>query len=266
MGHEMPAPEESAQPVDHSAVGHEQPASVAAPREPIPEVTEADRVAAFPAVAGHPAHDDSIQSYFLLDRLEVWGADPGTGVSWDALGWIGTDLDRLWLRTDGERVDGATEAADVELLYGRAVARWWDLIGGIRHDFGEGPSQTFAGVGVIGLAPQWFEIEATAYVGESGQTAARVEIEYDMLLTNRLIAQWQAEADLYGKDDAQRGLGSGLSSLEAGLRVRYEFTRRFAPFIGVVWERAYGGTADFRREQGDDIDDTRLVAGLRVWF
>jgi copper resistance protein B len=265
MGHGVPTPEDPTHPVDHSTMGHEMPAP-GAPREPIPQLTEADRIAAFPAASGHPAHDDSMQSYILLDGVEVWDANEGTGIAWDALGWFGTDLDRLFLRSEGERIDGATESADVELLYGRTVARWWDLVAGIRHDFGVGPSQTFVGFGVIGLAPYWFEIEATGYIGESGQTAGRFEVEYDMLLTNRLIAQWQAEADLYGEDDVRRGIGSGLSTVEAGVRVRYEFTRQFAPFLGVVWERAYGDTADFRREQSDDIDHTRLVAGFHVWF
>jgi copper resistance protein B len=266
MGHETPPPEQPAAPVDHAAMGHPVPAPADAPREPVPPLTDADRVAAFPDVTAHATHGSSIHSYLLLDQLEAWDADEGSAVAWDALGWLGTDLDRLWLRSEGERIDSTTEAADLELLYGRGIARWWDLVGGLRHDMGAGPSQTFAGIGVIGLAPYNFEVEATAYVGESGQTAARFTVEYDMLLSNRLIAEWQADADLYGEDDARRGIGSGLSTVEAGIRLRYEFTRRVAPFIGVAWERAYGTTADLRREQGDEVDDTRLVAGLRVWF
>lgn len=265
MGH-APMPQESAQAVDHSAMGHDMPMSSDQPRDPIPVLTEADRIAAFPDVTGHAAHGESIQSYWLLDRLEVWEADEGTGIGWEALGWMGTDLNRVWLRSEGERSDGAIESADIEVLHGRSVARWWDVVAGVRHDFGEGPSQTFAAIGVMGLAPQKFEVEATAYIGQSGQTAARLEVEYDTLLTNRLILQWQAEAELHGKDDARRGIGSGLGTIEAGLRLRYEFTRRFAPYIGVAWERAYGGTADFRRDHGEDIDDTRLVAGVRIWF
>lgn len=247
-------------------MGHDMPMSSDQPRDPIPVLTEADRIAAFPDVTGHAAHGESIQSYWLLDRLEVWEADEGTGIGWEALGWMGTDLNRVWLRSEGERSDGAIESADIEVLHGRSVARWWDVVAGVRHDFGEGPSQTFAAIGVMGLAPQKFEVEATAYIGQSGQTAARLEVEYDTLLTNRLILQWQAEAELHGKDDARRGIGSGLGTIEAGLRLRYEFTRRFAPYIGVAWERAYGGTADFRRDHGEDIDDTRLVAGVRIWF
>jgi copper resistance protein B len=266
MGHETPADEEPAPPVDHAAMGHTLPPPASVPREPVPPLSDADRAAAFPEIAAHAAHGAGLHSYMLFDRLEAWDADPGTGLAWDALGWFGSDLDRLWLRSEGERIDGATETADVELLYGHAAARWWDFVGGVRLDFGTGPSQTFAGIGVIGRAPYNFEVEATAYVGESGQTTARFEIEYDMLLTNRLIIQWRADADLYGKDDARRGIGSGLSTLEAGVRVRYEVTRQFAPFVGVAWDRAYGGTADLRREQGEDVDDARFVAGLRLWF
>lgn len=118
----------------------------------------------------------------------------------------------------------------------------------------------------MGLAPYKFEVEATAYLGPSGQTAARFEVEYETLLTNRLILQPLLEVNLYGKDDPRRGIGSGLSTVEAGLRLRYEFTRQFAPYIGVVRERAFGGTADLRRADDEDIDDTRFVAGLRIWF
>lgn len=269
-GHTMPAtvaaPEPAVEVMDHAAMGHEMPASPTEPLVPIPELTAADRIAAFPDVAGHAAHDQEIHSYWLLDRLETWDADAGAGLGWEALSWIGKDLNRVWLRSEGERVGSSTESADIEVLYGRSVSRWWDVVAGVRHDFGEGPSQTFAALGVIGLSPYKFEIDATAYIGQSGQTAARLEAEYDTLLSNRLILQWQAEVELYGKDDELRGIGSGLSKVEAGLRLRYEFTRKFAPYIGVVWERAFGSTADFRRDRFEDINDTRLVAGVSIWF
>lgn len=291
MGHDMPAPEaaqpppayhstidhsamdhgatpmpqaEPMQGMDHSAMDHDMPTTQ--PREPIPQVTDADRAAAFPDVIAHAMHDDAIQRFVMINRLEAWDADPGTGMEWEGQAWIGTDLNRLWLRSEGERVDGDTESADLEVLYGRSVARWWDVVAGVRHDFKPGASQDFAAFGVIGLAPQMFEIEATAYVGERGQTAARFEAEREVLLTNRLILQPLVEVNLFGKDDRQRGIGSGLSTAEVGLRLRYEFTRKFAPYIGVVRERAFGGTADFRRLDDEDIDDTRLVIGLRTWF
>ncbi len=280
MGHDMP-PDEPTKQKDHSAMGHDMegmtaeehagmqgqdlPAN-ATPREPIPAVTDADRVAAFPDVAGHTVHDDGVHWFALLNRLETWDADEGDAFGWEGTGWIGTDLDRVWIRSEGESIDGSIESADVEVLYGRAIARWWDAVVGVRHDFGEDPSQTFAAVGVMGLAPYMFEVSATAYLGESGQFGANVEAEYETLFTNRLILQSLVEADVWGKDDPRRGIGSGLSKIEAGFRLRYEFTRQFAPYIGVVRERVFGGTADLRRVQGGDIDDTRVVVGLRTWF
>lgn len=267
MGHDMPATEgaQDMQGIDHAAMGHATPAPTQ-PREPIPPITDADRQAAFPDVAGHAVHDRAVNSYFLFNRLEAWDADPGTAYAWEGQGWIGGDINRLWLRSEGERVDGETESADLEVLYGRGIARWWDLVAGVRHDFKPGESQSFAAIGVVGLAPQKFEVEATAYIGERGQTAARFEAEYELLLTNRLILQPLVEINVFGKDDPARGIGSGLSSVEAGLRLRYEFTRKFAPYIGVVRERAFGNTADLRRNEGEDIDDTRVVFGLRTWF
>ncbi len=266
MGHEMDMSGDPA-PMDHAAMNHgEESAAPLQPRTPIPVVTDADRVAATPPAGGHPAHDNSIQNYVLLDRLEGWDADPGTGTAWEMQGWLGTDVDRLWLRSEGERIDGRTESADLEVLYGRSVARWWDVVAGVRHDFNPGGSQDFAAIGVMGLAPYLFEVQATGYIGQSGQTAARIEVEYEMLLTNRLILQPVIEADFYGRNDERRGIGSGLSTAEAGLRLRYEITRQFAPYVGIVHERAFGRTADFRRAEGEDASDTRVVAGFRIWF
>ena len=259
--------------MDHASMGHQPGGNqdlppTAEPHEPIPVITPADRAAAFQDLDEHVMHGESINSYWALDRLEVWDADEGTGMAWEAQGWVGSDLNRLWLRSEGEREGGSTESADVEVLYGRAIARWWDAVAGVRHDFGfeGGPSRTYAGVGVIGLAPYKFEVSAAAYVGESGQVGLGAEAEYEMLFTNRLIGQWLVEGEAWSKDDPAVGIGSGLSKVEAGFRLRYEFHRQFAPYVGVVWERAYGGTADFRRAESGDVDDTRIVAGVRIWF
>jgi len=283
MDHAMPEPPaEIAPPMDHAGMGHEMAGmsmeampgmqhgdmemAPGEPRTPIPPIIEADRAAAMPP-SKHMEHlDNAIHSYTLLNRLEGWNADPGKGQAWEGQGWIGTDLDRLWWRSEGERVDGRTESADLEVLYGRSVSTWWDVVAGMRHDFKPGDSQNFVAIGVQGLAPYKFEVEATAYIGQSGQTGARLEAEYETLLTNRLILQPLIEVNVYGKNDARRGIGSGLSTAEAGVRLRYEFTRQFAPYLGVVHERAFGRTADLRREEGEDVNDTRFVAGIRIWF
>ena len=283
MDHAMPeTPSETEQAMDHAGMGHDMSGMSmeampgmqhgegnTAPgelRTPIPPITEADRAAAMPP-AEHMEHlDNAIHSYTLINRLEGWNADPGKGLAWEGQGWIGTDLNRLWWRSEGERVDGHTESADLELMYGRSFTPWWDWVAGVRHDFKPGNAQSFAGFGVQGLAPQKFEVSAMAYVGEHGQTAARLEAEYELLLTNRLILQPLVEVDFYGKNDPSRGIGSGLSTAEAGLRLRYEFTRKFAPYIGVVHERAFGKTADLRRDENESASDTRVVAGFRIWF
>jgi copper resistance protein B len=231
----------------------------------LPSINDADRVAAFPDHAGHEVHDRAINYFVLLDQLE-WQDTEGGAQNWDARGWIGTDLDRLWLRTEGEREDGRTDSAFAEALYGRAIARWWDLVIGVRNDFQPGPLQTWAAIGVQGLAPYRFEIEATAYVGDSGRTHARIEVEYELLLSNRLILQPQIETELYAENDPARGIGSGLSTVEFGLRLRYEVRREFAPYLGVVWSRKFGDTADFARVEGERVEDTRLVAGIRIWY
>ncbi len=266
-----PAPSDAKKaPVeDHSA--HQKPETPAAgaeqtPKEPIPPLTDADRAAAFPpALAGHAVHDRPINVMVLFDQLE-WQGDDSGGANWDNKSWIGGDLNRIWVRAEGESNDGRVEAALVDVLYGRAIARWWDLVAGVRQDFRPGPGRTWVGAGVQGLAPYWFEIEATAYVGESGRTHARFEVEYEFLLTNRLILQPLVEAELYGKSDPLRGIGAGLSSIETGARLRYEFKREFAPYVGVTWDRKFFGTADFERAEGNSVGATRLAFGLRTWF
>jgi copper resistance protein B len=255
--------------MDHGQMNHADmaadKASAAQPRPYVPPITDADRAAAFPDVAGHEVQDTAINYFVLLDQLE-WQDTEGGAQNWDARGWIGTDLDRLWLRTEGEREDGRTDSAFAEALYGRAIARWWDLVIGVRNDFQPGPLQTWAAIGVQGLAPYRFEIEATAYVGDSGRTHARIEVEYELLLSNRLILQPQIETELYAENDPARGIGSGLSTVEFGLRLRYEVRREFAPYLGVVWSRKFGDTADFARVEGERVEDTRLVAGIRIWY
>jgi copper resistance protein B len=202
----------------------------------------------------------------LVDRLEWRGGAGASAGAWNAQAWYGGDYDKFWLKTEGERTRGRTEDARADLLWDRIVARWWSLQLGARRDFGSGPPRTWAAIGVQGLGPQWFDIEATIYAGDGGRTAARLQAQYELLFTQRLILQPELEANLYGKGDPQRGLGPGLSDLELGLRLRYEIWRECAPYIGVTWNRAFGATADFRRTDGEGIGDARVVAGVRAWF
>ena len=198
----------------------------------------------------------------FAEQLE-WQDDPNhADIAWDAQAYYGGDYHKLWLKTEGVH-EQHEDSARVEALWNRIVSPWWSTQAGVRHDFGTGPSRTWLALGIEGLAPQWFDVEAAIYVGEESRTALRVDVSYDLLLTQRLILQPELEADAYGKDDPERRIGSGLSDVEAGLRLRYEIRREFAPYIGVHWVRRFGDTADLN---GDDRSDTRFVAGVRVWF
>lgn len=253
----------------HDAKKAEKPPAPTTSRTPIPEITDADRAAARgPDHNDHGMHDhdDRVYRFLMIDRLETWDGEHGRALAWEAAGWVGTDHHRLWLRSEGEREDGSTEHVETELLYGRPIAPWWDLLAGVRHDAAPGASRTELALGVMGMAPYKFEVDATLYVGENGRASVVAEAEYELLLTSRLILQPTLEAEWHSRRDAERGVGAGLSTLEAGLRLRYEWHRRFAPYLGVVHERSFGGTADFAREEGDAARETQVVAGVRIWF
>jgi len=234
-------------------------------RTPIPALTDADRAAVYNAPGGHQVHDSGVNAMLLINQLEWQGGD-GNAQSWDIKGWVGGDIDRLWLRSEGERSAGRTESAEAQALWGRAISPWWDLVGGVRQDFKPGASQTWAAFGLQGMALYNFEAEATLFVGESGNTAARLEGDYDILLTNRLILQPTAELNFYAQNDPQRGMGSGLSESELGLRLRYEIRREFAPYVGLSWNRTYGQTAQYARDEGEDVNQLHWVVGVRLWF
>ncbi|MBN6150406.1 copper resistance protein B [Xanthomonas sp. AmX2] len=240
-------------------------AAPALPRVPIPPITAADRAAAFAPLRHPMAHVPPRVGYLLFDRLEAWDTDSGSGQAWEASAWYGSDINRLWLRSEGERGGGRTEAADLEVLYGRAVSPWWDLLVGMKQDFEPGRARGSAAFGVQGMAPYKFEVAATLYLGDD-DASVRLEGEYDVLLSNRLILQPRLEADVALREDRERGIGRGLGGVEAGLRLRYEVTRRFAPYVGLVHERSFGDSADYRRAEGESARDTRIVAGVRVWF
>jgi len=218
-----------------------------------------------PALA-HEMNDDPILAMFKLEQFEVRDAEDGSPLVWDGYAWIGRDLHKLWFKTEGERVHGRTEEAELQVLAGRAVSPYWDLQLGWRHDFRPGPARDWFAIGAMGVAPYWFEIDAAVFAGEQGRTAARLTAEYEVLFTQRLVLTPEVEVNLYGKDDPQVGVGSGLSDLQLGLRLRYEVRREFAPYVGVNWTRKFGGTADLARAEGGDPDELQWLAGVRAWF
>lgn len=202
----------------------------------------------------------------LVDNLEAVRAHGSTAAAYNLQGWYGRSYDRAVLKAESEVDGGELEEARTELLWGRAIAAYWDAQLGLRYDSGDGPDRAWLAVGVQGLAPYWFEADIAAYLGDGGHTALRLEVEYELLLTQKLVLQPALEANLYGKRDAERGLGSGLSDLSVGLRLRYEIRREFAPYVGIERTARYGGTADYTLAAGGDVKATRYVAGLRLWF
>jgi copper resistance protein B len=202
----------------------------------------------------------------LIDNLEIARVDDETIVPYDVEAWFGQTYDRAVLKAEGDFESGDLGEARTELLWSHAIAPYWDSQVGIRYDSGEGPNRSWLAAGIEGLAPYWFDLEVTGYVGEGSRTALRVDASYDMLIHQRLILEPRLEVNLYGKDDVERGLGSGLSDLRLALRLRYEIRRELAPYIGVEWINRYGGTEDYTRAAGRDPSDTRITMGLRFWF
>jgi copper resistance protein B len=275
-----------AQQTDTDSGDHVPPAPPAQPMPPMSD-REMDRIM--------DMHDDPLLGMFKLDQFERAQGDGASATEWEAEAWIGHDFDKLWLRSEGERASGVTDAR-VEALWDHAFASFWDWQLGARHDFGSGPGRPLSAVdglrgslsainglrgtqapayrtraparrdwaafGVQGLAPYWFEIEATAYLGDAGRTALRLRAEYELLLTQRLILQPEFEANIYGTRDPARGVTDGLSDADLGLRLRYEIRRELAPYIGVVWKRRFGDSDSVVRFGSA----TQFVAGLRVWF
>lgn len=210
--------------------------------------------------------DDPVLAKVMINQLEVRSTDGPDPWVLEAQGWIGQDLNKLWVKTEVEYVDGETEEAEIQALYSRAIAPYWDVQVGWRHDVRPKPNRDWLAIGFEGLAPYWFEIDAAAFIGESGQVGARLEAEYEWMFTQRWVLSPEMEVNLHSKNDEETGTGSGLSDLELGLRLRYEIRREFAPYIGVNWTKKFGNTADFAREEGEDTDDFQFVAGVRAWF
>ena len=211
-------------------------------------------------------NDDPLLTMLVIEQLEIRDTDGKNPLVWEAEGWIGKDLDKLWIKTEGEYIDDRTEEMELQMLYSRAVAPFWDLQLGWRRDIRPTPERDWLAFGLKGLAPYYFDIDASLFVGDAGRTAARLQVEYEVMLTQKLILIPEVELNLHGKNDSDTGTGSGFSDIEAGLRLRYELRREFAPYVGVNWTKLYGKTADFARDEGEDVDDIQLVFGVSFWF
>lgn len=216
-----------------------------------------------------PIHDNQVFATFKADRFEhQWREHDEEILLWDVAGWVGNDYNKLFIESEGEYSlsHDQMEEAGVELLYGRTIAKFWDLRAGVRHDFDPDPARTFLAFGLQGLAPLWFEIDATGYVSEDGDVSAKLEAEYELLLTQRLALAPRLEAGFSVQDVPEYETWQGITDITLGCRIMYHFRREFAPYIGVSWTRKLGETGHNIDKQGGDVDSAALVAGLRFWF
>jgi|LNAP01.1.fsa_nt_gb copper resistance protein B len=212
-----------------------------------------------------PVADEHIFYHVLLDQLEGrFGVE--NSFRWQGEAWAGTDLNRIWLKSEGELSQGILNDGIQQLFYSRAISTYFDAQVGARYDLDSLPGRGWGALGIQGLAPLFFKVAATGYVSGEGHFAARLEASYDLLLTQRLILQPQIEMNFYTKDDPARRIGSGLSSIDAGLRLRYEISRKFAPYFGVSYEGKFGGTASYAVAEGSPPNQVRFVLGLRTWW
>ena len=242
------------------------PAALAGPAHAADAIWGADRMTA--AREGLRRENGDVRvTAVIVDRLEVGFDDGEEGWAWDVAGWTGGDINRFWWKSEGEGdFDGAIEG-EVQALYSRAVSPFWDVQAGVRQDFREdGENPTHLVLGIQGLAPHWWEVDAAAFLSSEGDLTAHVEAEYDQRITQRLILQPRVALEASASDVPELGLASGLTHVEAGLRLRYEIAKEFAPYVGVEWSRDLGGAADLTRAAGGDPEHTRFVIGLRAWF
>ncbi len=220
----------------------------------------------FSSLALSGAKDDPLLVMGKLDQFEVRSTEGEDPLVLEGQAWLGYDLNKLWLKADVEREDDESEGVEIQALYSHAISAFWDVQAGLRKDFIPTPDRTWGVIGIQGLAPYKFEVDAALFVGESGRSAARFEAEYELLFTQRLILTPEIEVNAYGQNDVDTGNGSGLADVELGLRLRYEVRREIAPYVGVNWEKKYGNTADFTELQGGEVEDTQFVVGVRAWF
>ncbi len=220
----------------------------------------------YTGMPGMETSDQIAFGYVLFDELEYLSGNDGDGFAWNMQANYGDDRNKLWFRTQGLKVPGELDpTSSAEVLWWRPYSPFWGTQLGIRQDIGP-DARTYLAAGIEGLSPYRFKVEATGYLGDDARASARFKASYDILLSNRLILTPSAEANLYSKSDDARGLGAGLGNLEGGLRLRYEMHRKFAPYVGYVWEHAFSGTAQRRRAEDAPTNEHRFVVGIRVWL
>ncbi|MCC6920133.1 MAG: copper resistance protein B [Alphaproteobacteria bacterium] len=232
-----------------------------------PMVLVAAALLAVPAAsAAGGMGDDPAPTLFHAIRAEFdYSPAHGGLFTWDVDGWIGGDAERVWLRSEGEVAAGRTESAEIQLYYGWNVATYWDVLAGVRQDI-EPSGRTYLAASIVGLAPYFLDAEASAFLSDEGDLTGRLRQRFDLLLTNELIAEPYAELNLAAQDVPELGLGAGLTDMQLGLQLRYDVSRRFAPYVDAVWQEKLGETAGLARAAGEPAGQGSIRFGVRVLF
>jgi copper resistance protein B len=201
----------------------------------------------------------------LADRVEA-GFGDDDGYAWDVQAWYGRDFNRLWVKSEGEGLQGESpDDAEIQALYSRLFAPFWDWQLGLRYDL-EPRGRAHLALGIQGMVPYELEWDSAVFLSEDGDLSARLEIEYDLRITQRLIAQPRVEINASAANVPAFGTGKGINDTEMGLRLRYELRREFAPYLGFAWKKLYGDTADYARADGESTSGFQLLLGVRAWF
>ncbi|MCP5179587.1 MAG: copper resistance protein B [Pseudomonadales bacterium] len=228
---------------------------------------------------GYALHDDPLQADGVhgnphpaqrfrglrVERLESSVDKQGDGAA-EFSAWWGGDWRRWSVNADLDQAPGEPLEGDAGLLYGVAVSPFWDVKGGLRRAWTSHGERTWMVIGMQGLAPYWFEINAELRFGESAGAGVNLEITYELLLTQRVVLQARGEANAWTGTDRQLASGRGISDGNVGLRLRYEFSRQFGLYAGVEHSTSWGTTARLRRDSGAHAKTTRWIGGLRFWF
>jgi copper resistance protein B len=237
-------------PTDHAADRDYDPAAMAAAREQL-----------------RREHGGDSYSLVMANIAEYQAHAGGGGYRWEGQAWFGGDINRFVVTSEGEGARrGGVSAGEVQVLYSHAIGPYFDVQAGVRQDFKPGPSRTYATVGFQGLAPYWFDVQGALFLSDRGELLGRAEASYDLRVTQRLILQPRIELNLAAQNTPEIQSGSGVSDAALDLRLRYEITRQFAPYVGVSYDRRFGKAADYRRLAGEGTKTTSLVVGIRTWF
>lgn len=218
-----------------------------------------------------PVDDRQRYTFILADVLEYRPKGDDSDFRWDVEGWHGGDFNRLWFKSEGERNTAlkADYDIDAQLLYGRFVRKYYDFQVGLRAETQKYQSRNVtrahAVIGIEGLVPYRYEFESALFVSQNGHLSGRVSFTRDLLITQRLILQPRLETNVAAQRVERFTVGRGLNNIEFGMRLRYEFRRKFGPYAGISFDRSFFGTADLVRQEGGDPSQIRFVVGIRMW-